>query len=354
MANEDKYKTLPVSHVQITATAAMYIVKHVQCEGGIGESAQGFLLGYRDENKDYVEVTKIVPKLRVSPADFEDQRKEKPLRHKQECLEMAAQQSYDTLDVGFYESSNFGPNIYLALFERQMLKQKLMDESVVILYDPVRTSQGQLHLKAFRLGDSTLEMVRNNKDFGITDIKNSHSSFSELFIELPVQITTSNLLNVCLSEIELASPSRHDRPFLTLKSTQLQEKHLGYLSESTDREIIENQRLCMIHDQVRKSQFNRAKQIQFKNEERRRAGLDELTEEQINALFTPLHDPPRGRQFVAAAQVKQHVDRVQQYASQSLSKMQMVDALQGKLVEASSTFLTQLHKEITDAPNEDV
>lgn len=337
----------PIKRVFISSPAVLRVVKHCQSVSAIGESAQGRLLGYREDDET-VRISHCFAMPQLIGADEEERPSDdKRNRFLTDMTAVVDQQNYDQLIVGWYLTSYFGAHINLNLFDAQLDHQRLLDEAIVLVYDPVRSSQGQLALKAFRLGTRLLEMVRDRgTEFGISHLKQYRGSFVDLFEELPVHATTSNLMNVLLCELEWLSPTRNYRPVLSLRTGPMQEKHLSQLVDSVDRLQYENGRLAGIHDQVRKLQMQRNKSIQRTNEERKLEGLPPLTDEQIKQQYQPLHDPPRLKQLVHAAHAKQCVERVKQYSAQNLSKMHMVDALQGRLEEASSTFLTQLHREI--------
>lgn len=70
-----------------------------------------------------------------------------------------------------------------------------------------------------------------------------------------------------------------------------------------------------------------------------------LTEDEINAMFRPLPESPRADLVLTSAQVSQYCDKIGQFSAQSLSKLQMAEALQGKLKDSSAAFLSAIHKD---------
>lgn len=57
-------------------------------------------------------------------------------------------------------------------------------------------------------------------------------------------------------------------------------------------------------------------------------------------------ESPRADIVLTAAQVSQYCDKIGQFSAQSLSKMQMAEALQGKLKDSSAAFVSAIHKEV--------
>jgi len=55
--------------------------------------------------------------------------------------------------------------------------------------------------------------------------------------------------------------------------------------------------------------------------------------------------PPRADLVLTSAQVSQYCDKIGQFSAQSLSKLQMAEALQGKLKDSSAAFLSAIQKE---------
>lgn len=72
------------------------------------------------------------------------------------------QQGIDNMVVGWYKSAVFGSFLNREVFEAQYAYQSAVEESVVLIYDPVRTSQGLLTLKAYRLGPEIMNIVKKD------------------------------------------------------------------------------------------------------------------------------------------------------------------------------------------------
>lgn len=66
----------------------------------------------------------------------------------------------DHLHVGWYQSSNHGNFINRAFLDSQFSYQSAIEESIVLIFDPIKTSQGCLSLKAYRLTPKMMEMYK--------------------------------------------------------------------------------------------------------------------------------------------------------------------------------------------------
>ena len=69
----------------------------------------------------------------------------------------------DHLHVGWYQSSNHGNFINRAFLDSQFSYQSAIEESIVLIFDPIKTSQGCLSLKAYRLTKKMMDMMKNSQ-----------------------------------------------------------------------------------------------------------------------------------------------------------------------------------------------
>ena len=64
----------------------------------------------------------------------------------------------DHLHVGWYQSSYHSNHLNKALLDSQFNYQHSIEESIVLVYDPLRTAKGQLSLKALRMTPKLMKM----------------------------------------------------------------------------------------------------------------------------------------------------------------------------------------------------
>lgn len=66
----------------------------------------------------------------------------------------------DHLHVGWYQSTYYGSFLSRAPPDSQFSYQHAIEESVVLIYDPIKTAQGSLSLKAYRLTPELMEICK--------------------------------------------------------------------------------------------------------------------------------------------------------------------------------------------------
>ena len=75
--------------------------------------------------------------------------------------------------------------------------------------DPLRTTQGFLALKAYRLTSAMMDFYRDG-DFTPEAIQAANISFEKMFEEIPVVVKNSHLVNALLCEIDESPKSREE------------------------------------------------------------------------------------------------------------------------------------------------
>ncbi|CAN0311893.1 unnamed protein product, partial [Ectocarpus fasciculatus] len=75
------------------------------------------------------------------------------------------------------------------------LQENLSDNSVVILYDPVQTANGQLTIKAYRLSKAFMRVYREKKNEVIKP--------SEILEELPIKIRNPGIINALIFDLQV-------------------------------------------------------------------------------------------------------------------------------------------------------
>lgn len=75
------------------------------------------------------------------------------------------------------------------------LQEDLSDNSVVILYDPVQTANGQLTIKAYRLSKEFMRVYREKKNEVIKP--------SEILEELPIKIRNPGIINALIFDLQV-------------------------------------------------------------------------------------------------------------------------------------------------------
>ncbi|KAG8010234.1 Eukaryotic translation initiation factor 3 subunit H, partial [Nibea albiflora] len=188
---------------------------------------------------------------------------------------------------GWYQSTYYGSFVSRALLDSQFSYQHAIEESVVLIYDPIKTAQGSLSLKAYRLTPKLMEICKE-KDFTPEGLKKANIGFEHMFEEVPIVIKNSHLINVLMWDLEDKSTVADKHELLNLSSRRQQE-----------------------------------------NAQRQSRGEPPLPEEDITKMFKPPQPPPRMDTLLIAGQINNYCQNVKEFTSQNLGKLFMAEALQG-------------------------
>ncbi|XP_010187439.1 PREDICTED: eukaryotic translation initiation factor 3 subunit H [Mesitornis unicolor] len=187
------------------------IIKHYQEEGQGNEVVQGVLLGLVVD--DRLEITNCFP----FPQHTEDDADFDEVQYQMEMMRSLRHVNIDHLHVGWYQSTYYGSFVTRALLDSQFSYQHAIEESVVLIYDPIKTAQGSLSLKAYRLTPKLMEVCKE-KDFSPEALKKANIAYENMFEEVPIVIKNSYLINVMLWELEKKSAVADRHELLSLAS----------------------------------------------------------------------------------------------------------------------------------------
>ncbi|CAG5117283.1 unnamed protein product [Candidula unifasciata] len=314
-----------VQIVQIDGLVALKIIKHSHEEGAGGtDLVQGVLLGLVVDNR--LEITNCFP----FPKHGEDEDFDAvSVQYQMEMMRNLRHVNVDHLHVGWYQSTYFGSFINRALLDSQFNYQHSIEESVVLIYDPLRTTQGFLSLKAYRLTPEMMKFYKEN-DFTLENMTKHSINFETMFQEIPVVLRNSHLVNALLCE--LSEKTRKEQKFssLDLGTSSVLEKNLRQLMECVDDVAMDtNKYLNFQRNNFKQQQMKQqylAKREQ-ENAQRKQRGEPPLPEEDINKLFKPLPTPQRLDCTLVAGQMDNYCKQVCEFAASSLGKLFMAETL---------------------------
>ena len=202
----------------------MKIVKH--CHESLPSMVQGALLGLAVEG-GVLEVTHAFPNPTGKNDDDIDE------EYQFEMMRMLREVNVDNNCVGWYQSVYLGVYSTQNVLENQFSYQtEVSPNAVVILYDPLQTSNGNFCLKAFRLSDACVEMRKNGT--------NDFIKPSNIFEELPIKCTNPSLANAMLQDWTPKSDIALDR--LDMSTQPYLEKHLESMCGWVDELAAEQQK----------------------------------------------------------------------------------------------------------------
>ena len=168
------------------------------------------------------------------------------LEFQQDMMRVLRDGNGDDNCVGLYRSVNMGDWCNADFIEQQFEQQDELDtagipRSVLIMYDPYQTAHGSLALKAVRLTDAFMDVMRsrNSPDARVavaTELALSHFLSSDVFYEIPIVIENSSLVKSYLYDL---------RPKLNLEAIEFEglvvstdpylEKNVAFIVEELDR-----------------------------------------------------------------------------------------------------------------------
>ena len=109
-----------------------------------------------------LEVTNCFPfPSRGEREEQEDPDSESVVEYQWEMMKCLREVNVDNNTVGWYQSAYLGSFLNEALIETQFSYQTTIPKCVALIYDPIRTKQGSLSLKAFRLTEAFMELFKN-------------------------------------------------------------------------------------------------------------------------------------------------------------------------------------------------
>ncbi|KAK2815238.1 hypothetical protein Q7C36_023504 [Tachysurus vachellii] len=313
-----------VKRVQIDGLVVLKIIKHYQEEGRGSEVVQGVLLGLVVD--DRLEITNCFP----FPQHTEDDADFDEVQYQMEMMRSLRHVNIDHLHVGWYQSTDYGSFVSRALLDSQFSYQHAIEESVVLIYDPIKTAQGSLSLKAYRLTPKLMEICKE-KDFSPEGLKKANVSYEHMFEEVPISIKNSHLMNVLMWDLEDKSTLADKHELLSLSSSNHLEKSLQLLMDRIDDTNQEINKYNTYSRNLSKQQQQKHQYLQRRQQEnaqRQSRGEPPLPEEDISKMFKPPPPPPRMDTLLIAGQINNYCQNVKEFTSQNLGKLFMAEALQ--------------------------
>ncbi|XP_014774639.1 eukaryotic translation initiation factor 3 subunit H [Octopus bimaculoides] len=324
MATRKSAKESVIDYVQIDGLVVLKLVKHCVDEGSGGaDFVQGVLLGLVVDNR--LEITNCFPYPRHQEEEELDE-----FRYQIEIFRNLRHVNIDHLHVGWYQSTYFNSFINRTLVDSQYNYQHSIEESVVLIYDPLKTSQGFLSLKAYRLTDAMMEFYREG-EFTPESVNRLKLNFENMFTEIPLVIKNSHLVNVLLYELEQKKNNGENYQFLDLATSSMLEKNLRQLIECVDDVAADTNKYLTFQKHFQRQQQAKQQYLHKRQQEmnaRAAKGEPPLPEEDINKLFKPIQPPVRLETMLIAGQIDYYCTQIMDFTSHSFGKLFMADSLQ--------------------------
>ncbi|TQD69638.1 hypothetical protein C1H46_044829 [Malus baccata] len=202
---------------------------------------------------------------------------------------------------------------------------------VCIIYDPLKSNQGVLALKALKLSDSFMDLYRTNNFTG-EKLREKNLSWVDIFEEIPIKVSNSALISAFMTELEADTPVvQCDYDRLQLSTSPFLERNMEFLIECMDDLSMEQQKFQYYYRNLSRQQAQQQAWIQkrrLENMARKAAGDEPLPEEDpSNPVFKPLPEPSRLDSFLITNQISNYCNQINGVTGQSFSRLYLTKAL---------------------------
>jgi len=301
--------TEKLSCVEIDGLAVLKIVKH--CKEYLPQLVTGQLLGLDFDNT--LEVTNCFPfPSRATDGDADEYADEEGADYQIDMMRSLRDVNVDNNTVGWYQSTYLGSHITENLIATQYNYQESIPKCVCLIFDPLKTAQGNLALKAVRLTDAFLALYKGG-EFTLDSILKSGVCAEDIFEELEIKVRNSNLIKAFLLQMDDSQIKRSASDAEGPTTNPFLEKNLECLIESIDDLAQESsrfqyhQRALGRHSAAQSGLLAKRK---AENEQRRRQGLPLLPEDDLgNAGMKPPPEPSRLDSLLFNTQIATTVSR---------------------------------------------
>ncbi|KAH9424674.1 Eukaryotic translation initiation factor 3 subunit H [Dermatophagoides pteronyssinus] len=307
-------KDSPIKCVYIDGLVVLKIIKHCHEEGSSSE-AQGVLLGLVFDNA--LEVTNCFP----FPRSNDDEDNEEAAEYQYTMIRYLKNVNVDHLQVGWYQCSPYGSQLNkIETIDSQYLYQGTIEESIVLLFDPIRTQRGFLSLKAYRLTKAAMNLCKES-DFRPEILRQNKMSFEKFFEEIPIIIRNSHLCKALLLEIDEDMPIDGGRQLLDIGGFSLVEKSLQSHIKSVEDL---NKQTSNLRNQIIKQH-----EIARENMNRSLAKMPTMSEDEMAKLLKPFKLTPLQHleNLLNYSQTHNFCQQSSLYSTQNIGKLFMAKSL---------------------------
>lgn len=321
-----------VECVQVDGLVVLKILKHAR--ENPHEQVMGPLLGLVVENN--LEITHCFPFPRVNEEETDESRVQ-DTQYQMVMMRCLREVNVDHLQVGWYQSATLGSYFNEALVQQQYEHQKQIEESVVLIYDPLQTDQGLLSIKAFKLTPSFMATFEKG-DFSVEALRSSNLTYESIFEEVAVVIKTSHLGLAMIDSLQTKADETQIFDRLDLSTNTFLGKNINLLMDCVDDLSSETQKYTyhqrsIVRQQQQQKQYHERRKLQ--QAQRIAEGQDPLPEEDTknNPLFKPLTPPSRLESLLITGQMAEYCKHISQFSANNFGKLFTASGVQGGLDE---------------------
>eukprot|EP00976_Prorocentrum_cordatum_P074165 1181403-Prorocentrum_minimum.AAC.4 len=314
----------PLREVQIDGQVLLKIIKH--CKECMPSLVTGQLLGL--DIGSTLEVTNCFPF--PSRTEAEDEETD-GASYQLEMMRCLREVNVDNNTVGWYQSTYLGSYQTVELIDTFLNYAENIKRCVCIVYDPYRSMQGGLALKAIKLKESFMDVYKTGS---VTSelLTRTGITWQDIFVEIPVTTSNSTLHATLIQQLESdVTANQVDFDRLVLSTNPYLEKNLEFLSECLDELQGESQKLSFYQRSLARQQQQQAQWLQKRraeNFQRRAAGEEPLPEEDpSNPIFKTLAEPSKLESLLITNQINNYCSQINQFSAQGMEKMYLMHGL---------------------------
>ncbi|KAA3454681.1 eukaryotic translation initiation factor 3 subunit H-like isoform X1 [Gossypium australe] len=301
----------PLRVVQIEGLVILKIIKH--CKEFSPALVTGQLLGL--DVGSVLEIREEDEEIEADGANYQ-----------LEMMRCLREVNVDNNTVGWYQSTILGSYQTVELIETFMNYQENIRRCVCIIYDPSRSNQGVLALKALKLSDSFMELYRANSFTG-EKLREKNLSWMDIFEEIPIKVSNSALISAFMTELESDTPvTQCDYDRLQLSSNPYMERNMEFLIECMDDLSFQFYYRSLSRQQAQQQAWLQKRRAD--NMQRKAAGEDPLPEEDpSNPIFKPIPEPSRLESFLITNQIANYCNQINGVSGQSFNRLYLMKSL---------------------------
>jgi translation initiation factor 3 subunit H len=304
-------------HALVDGLVLLKIVKHAK--DMLPEYAYGQLLGLDFE--DRTEITHCFPDISSSGEETADTQ-EQAENFRMEMLRCLRDVNVDHNTVGWYASTYMNSFVDENTIAVQFRYQSELSSSVMLVYDPMRTSLGTLHIRALRLTPLFMELYKAHR-FTQDDLQRERFTEEQIFEEIPIVVHNPAIIQAMLYGWNLDGTLKLKGDFtrLDLSSSAYLEKCVQSLTEAVEDLCSETSRF-----EIAKRQTTRNRQI-MEQQQLQKVGEEAVNEETLRRLVP---DPNKLDVLLVANQVQSYCDSITRFAGSSFDKLFAMGSLHQK------------------------
>lgn len=269
----EKSRKQDINQVQLDSLVLLKMIKH--CSENELNVVSGQLLGLNFEN--ILEVTNCYPMVQEEVKEEETNEDDQKYQLKMyQCLQ---ELNVDQNIVGWYQSSDFESHLDIGMIDAQYNYQlDYGKRCVCILLEPSQSNKGKLKIKAIRLTDIFMELLKecykNITTSGILQITqeliSKHKLTSDqMFEDIPIKVNSSKFVQILSYdwEFNIKGMNNLDLECLDLSTNSFLDKSLENLSGLSDYYHQEQGKFLYYQRKVAQQKFLAKKKTEEKESE---------------------------------------------------------------------------------------